>query len=179
VESLVERPEADEVRPNAWLRCSRRTFWFVMVALGMAVAFVAMSLSLALGSGSTPGAAIFGLVFAGPCLLFARRIGRAGLWMGPAGLVVRGPLRTWEIPGNAAVSFSPGVQPSYGNGTPCPILKRSDGSTIGVWALGREGLVWRFGTYLEELQPLCDELNFLLEELYPEHPLPRPEMIGR
>jgi hypothetical protein len=179
VESQVERAEADNVRPNAWLRRSRRTFWSVVVALGMAVAFVAMSLSLALGSGSIPGAAIFGLVFAGPCLPFARRIGRAGLWMGPAGLVVRGPLRTWEVPGNSAVSFSPGVQPSYGNGTPCPILERSDGSTIGVWALGREGVVWGFDTYLEELRPLCDELNSLLEELYPKHPLPRPEMIAR
>ena len=88
---------------------------------------------------------------------FARRVGRAGLWMGPAGLVVRGPLRTWEVPGNNAVSFSPGVQPSAGNGTPCPILTRSDGSTIGVWALGREGLVFNFDTHLEELRPLCDD----------------------
>ncbi len=171
----MERPETDVIRPNAWLRRSGRTFWFAIVALGMAAAFVAMSLSLALGSGSILGAAIFGLVFAGPCLFFARRVGRAGLWMGPAGLVVRGPLRTWEVPGNNAVSFSPGVQPSAGNGTPCPILTRSDGSTIGVWALGREGLVFNFDTHLEELRPLCDELNSLLEELYPEHPLPRPE----
>ena len=110
VESQTKRAEADDFRRNAWLRRSRRTFWFVVAALGMAVAFVAMSLSLAVGSGSIPGAAIFGLVFAGPCLLFARRIGRAGLWMGPAGLVVRGPLRTWEVPGNSAVLFSPGVR---------------------------------------------------------------------
>ena len=67
--------------------------------------------------------------------------------MGPAGSSSGGPLRTWEVPGNSAVSFSPGVQPSYGNGTPCPILTRSDGSTIGVWALGREGLVWGFDSH--------------------------------
>ena len=36
-----------------------------------------------------------------------------------------------------------------------------------------------FDTYLEELRPLCGELNSLLEELYPEHTLARPEMTAR
>jgi hypothetical protein len=179
VSSLVDEAETFEVRTNAWLRRPRRIRGFVALWSGLALASVAMSVPLALGSGENEGtagavavAAVFALVFSVPCLLVARAIGRAGLWLGPEGIVVRGPLRTWRIPGAEAVEFSPGVQPSYGNGTPCPILTRADGSTVGVWALGREGVVWHFDEYVFELEPLCDELNALLEELYPEHPLP-------
>ena len=96
-------------------------------------------------------------------------IARSGLWIGTDGIVIRGPLRTRRVPGDSVVSFAPGVEAGYGNGTPCPVLTRSDGSKIGIWALGREGLVWNFGEHLEEMRPLCDELNVQLDVLYPDH----------
>ncbi len=52
------------------------------------------------------------------------------------------------------------------------MLESVNGQSIGIWALGREGVVWKFDQYLEEAEPLCHELNQLLETLYPEHPLP-------
>ena len=164
-----------EVRPNAWLRRPRRIWGFVVILVGLAVGFVAMLVPVAIRNGADGGAAavawvaLFSVLLASPYLFFARRIGRAGLWMGPDGVVIRGPLRTRRVAGSLAVSFAPGVQPGAGNGTPCPILTTSDGSEIGVWALGREGLVWNFGDHLEEMRPLCDELNVQLEELYPDH----------
>ena len=166
---------ATEVRPNAWLRRPRRIRWFVVVYVGLAVGFIAMLMPLAARASDTEGAMafvwtlLFGLVFSSPCLFYAHRVSRAGLWIGPDGIVIRGPLRTKRVAGNSAVSFEPGVGGSYGNGTPCPILTSSDGSEIGVWALGREGLVWNFEEYLEEMRPLCEELNGLLEQLYPDH----------
>ena len=42
------------------------------------------------------------------------------------------------------------------------MLQRKHGRSIGVWALGREGVVWRFGRYQHEMEPLCDELNVVL-----------------
>ncbi len=124
------------------------------------------------GTASALNGVVFFLVFAAPCVWFGWQIARAGLWIGPDGLVIRGPLRKWKVQPSEAVRFAPGVQRGAGNGTPCPILERVDGTPVGVWALGREGLIWSFDNYLEELKPLCDWLNQLLEEQYPEHPLP-------
>jgi hypothetical protein len=45
------------------------------------------------------------------------------------------------------------------------MLTRRDEDAIGVWALGREGVVWRFGRHERELQPLCDALNAALHRL--------------
>jgi hypothetical protein len=166
--------ESFHAHPNAWLASPRRIWGFQLTALVMALAFAGMALALP-GETATEralGAAVFTLVFSGPCLLFAWRIRRAGLWMGPDGVVIRGPLRTWRIPSTEIVAFVPGVQPSVGNGTPCPLLTRVDSLPVGIWALGREGWVWSFDDYLEELASLCDRLNALLDELYPSHPLP-------
>ena len=165
-----------EVRPEAWLRRPRRVGWFVAVLVAIAVGFVAALMPLGLRASFHEGGAmalvwssLFTLVFTAPYLFFAYRIARSGIWMGRDRIVIRGPVRTRTVPGNSAVSFAPGVQPSCGNGTPCPILTRADGSEIAIWALGREGLVWSFDDYLEELRPLCDQLNAQLERLYPDH----------
>jgi hypothetical protein len=164
-----------DVRRDAWLRRPSRLRWFVLI---VGVIF-AMALPKAIGaaedggtSSALAGAAVI-LALAAPYLYFAGRIARSGIWLGADGIVIRGPFRTRRISGSSAVSFGPGVQPGAGNGTPCPILTRADGSEVGVWALGIESLVWNFGGSLEEMRPLCDELNALLEELYPGHPLPR------
>ena len=120
----------------------------------------------ALTPGAIAGLAVFLALFVGLPLLFAWRIGTAGIWIGREGIVVQGPLRTWTIPLEEAHVFSPGVQPGYGpNGTPCPMLTRDGGRPVGVWALGREGWVWRYDRYLSELEPLCDELNAVLRRV--------------
>jgi hypothetical protein len=87
------------------------------------------------------------------------RMFRAGLWIGPEGVVVRGPFRTKTLSLTDADSFVPGILAGPGNGTPCAMLKRHDGPPVGVWALGREGVIWRYATYVEEMKPLCDELK--------------------
>jgi hypothetical protein len=95
----------------------------------------------------------------------AYRMFKAGLWIGPVGVVVRGALRTKTIGLPDVDSFGPGLLAGPGNGTPCPMLKRRDGPPVGVWALGREGVIWRYASYAEELKPLCDELNDLLQDM--------------
>jgi hypothetical protein len=98
-------------------------------------------------------------------LLLAKRLRQAGVWLGADGIVVRNPLRTWTVPINDVDSFAADVASGGGNGTPCPLLRQRHGRPIGVWALGREGVVWRFGRYQHELEPLCDQLNAVLADL--------------
>jgi hypothetical protein len=107
----------------------------------------------------------FCLCLAVPGLFLARRLSNAGVWIGADGIVVRNPVRTIPVPLRDAESFVPGVASGGGNGTPCPILKRKHGRPVGVWALGREGVVWRFGRYQHEMEPLCDQLNTVLRTL--------------
>lgn len=166
---------ATEVRPNAWLRRPRRIWSFVVFLVAIAVGLVAMLVPLAGRSSANEGAMayvwvlLFSALFTSPYLFFAYRISRSGMWMGPDAIVIRGPLRTRTVAARSAVSFAPGVQASYRNGTPCPVLTQADGTKTGVWALGREGLIWNFDEYLEEMRPLCDRLNVELETLYPDH----------
>jgi hypothetical protein len=164
-----------DVRRDAWLRRASRLRWFVISLLTIVAILAAMVLPKlveAANAGNAAsaiggGAAI--LVFSVPYLYFAWRISRSGLRIGPDGIVIRGPLRTRRLAGSTAVSFAPGIQTGAGNGTPCPILTRTDGSRIGVWALGRESLVWNYDDTLDGMRPLCDRLNGLLEEVYPDH----------
>jgi hypothetical protein len=109
------------------------------------------------------GVFFFGLAGAG--LVFARRLATAGLLMAGDGVVVRNPLRTVSLPLGDVEGFSAGVTETGGNGTPCPMLRRRHGPAIGVWALGREGVVWRFKRYQRGLEPLCDELNGVLRRI--------------
>jgi|ERR1700722_3346982 len=107
----------------------------------------------------------FALFFFGVALLsllYARRLARAGLFVSAEAVTIRGPLFTRTVSLADAQSFVPGVQPSFGNGTPCPMLERKGNHPLGVWALGREGFVSGYSKYLKELQPLCDQLNELL-----------------
>jgi hypothetical protein len=80
-------------------------------------------------------------------------------------IVIRNPFRTWTIPIDDADSFAEGVASGSGNGTPCPLLRRRHGRPVGVWALGGDGVIGRFGRYVRDLQPLCDELNAALASL--------------
>jgi hypothetical protein len=81
------------------------------------------------------------------------------------GIVVQNPLSTTTIALSDADGFVAGTAKGVGNGTPCPILKLKHAGGVGVWALGREGVIWKFKRYEQELQPLCDQLNATLDDL--------------
>jgi hypothetical protein len=168
-----------EVRPGAWLVQRRRTRWFALGALLYTLGFVAMVASTTIShpplsgeaTGAMVGVGVFLTIFCAPALVVAWRVERAGLWIGPDEVVIRGPLRSWHIPTAEAGGFEPGVQQGAGNGTPCPLLTRPGKRPVGVWALGREGLVWNFNEYLAELKSLCDSLDQTLEAVR-LHPAP-------
>jgi hypothetical protein len=116
------------------------------------------------------GAFYFGIAALGMAL--AARIAKAGLWIGPDRIVVRGPFRTRSIALDDAAAFAPGLQGRGGNGTPCPMLQRHGGRAVGVWALGRRNIWFRYERLCQEIQPLCGELNELVETLRRDRPLP-------
>ncbi len=116
-------------------------------------------------SGNVLGAVGFGVVFGLPCLWAIWRSATAGLLLSEDMIAVRGPIRTRRISPALVVAFEPGVFGFVGNGTPGPILKVADGRQIGIWALGREGLVWNAGQYMEEALPLCEQLNRMTEQV--------------
>jgi hypothetical protein len=168
--SLVHDAAIPAVAPRAWLRRSRRIHGFLIAISGMIVFDFALAVQLASASADAGGkadvlnAVVFFLVFAGPCGWVSWRVARSGLWIGPEGLVIRGPFRSWAVQPSEALRFAPGVQRGTGNGTPCPMLERADGDPVGVWALGRESWAWSYDEHLEDLEPLCERLNQLLRQ---------------
>jgi hypothetical protein len=172
--SAAGGPTPLAVAPDRWIRKARRTrgaaFLALVFALGWAAIFFAAT-GHPHAHETAESYVGFGVCFFGGavlCVLYARRLSRAGLLLTRDRVVVRGPIRTWTVSLADAETFEPGIQPSFGNGTPCPMLKRRNGRAIGVWALGREGIVTRYGQYLHELAPICDELNEALRSVAAE-----------
>ena len=81
--------------------------------------------------------------------------------------MIRGPFTTHVTPLADAGRFAPGLQGRGGNGAPCPMLSRDGQRDLGVWALGRRNIWFRYARISDELQPLCDELNTLVATLRP------------
>jgi hypothetical protein len=168
--STAGREPASPVAPNVWIRKARRTGTFAVLAYVNAVAWVAISVDVSTQSRDTshPGSFVVMLVFllgvAALSVMAGLRLASCGLWMSQETVVVIGPLRTWTLSVGEVEGFKSGVRGPW-NGTPCPVLERANGRSIGVWALGREGLISSYSRYLNELRPLCDELNVLLRSL--------------
>jgi len=167
--SLLERarqmvgPDTVEVGRSAWIRNPRRTRVWAALAVLWSLAFACLLFiqgSMSLGEGLALGAFYFGIAALG--IVFARRVASAGVWIGPDGIIVRGPFRTQSVSVAEAQGFVPGLQGGAGNGTPCPTLERRNGRPVGVWALGRRNWVFHYQRLFGEIQPLCDELNDLL-----------------
>jgi hypothetical protein len=162
-------PAPVAVAPNVWIRNLRRTRSAAGVSIALSLVFIGIfffpnpHLHKTLADNLMLAAFCFGIGALG--LTLARRVAAAGVRIGPQGVEVRGPLKMRRVPLAEADCFVPGVLAGLGNGTPCPMLKRTYAQSVGVWALGREGLVFRYGHYLQELQPLCDELNELLKSV--------------
>jgi hypothetical protein len=171
---------ASAVAPNVWIRNTRRTRIAATVAgalsLGFAgIFFVPGNPHWQKTAADQLGLGVFFFGTAALGLAFARRLSAAALWMGPDGIVVRGRLKTRRIPLAEAEAFVPGVLAGAGNGTPCPMLKLKHGGAVGVWALGREGVAFRYRRYLQDLQPLCDELTEVLHALQSDATARGPE----
>jgi hypothetical protein len=156
-----------DVAPNAWIRNRRRTrAWAGIAALWSVIFAGLLFLPGHAPSHASPGAFVvvvafyFGIAALG--IVFARRVARAGLWIGTNGIVVRGPFRTCTVALDDAEFFGPGLQGRGGNGVPCPLLTRRDGPAVGVWALGRRNIWFRYRQICQEIEPLCGDLNELV-----------------
>jgi hypothetical protein len=158
------------VAPNAWICNRRRTRAWAGIAALWSVVFA----SLLFLPGHAPsharpvayvvvGAFYFGIAALG--IAFAGRVARSGLWIGANGIVVRGPFRTCSVALDDAEVFGPGLQGRGGNGVPCPMLTRRDGPAVGVWALGRRNIWFRYRRICQEIEPLCGELNELVAQV--------------
>jgi hypothetical protein len=159
------------VAANIWIRNERRTRLSAGAVAAFSIAFAAIVFLIpahphfqrARGEYVVELAFILGVaaIFA----LLARRIACSGLLLASERVVVRGLVRTKSFSLADVEGVSPGVLHGFGNkGTPCPMVRVRHARPAGVWALGQEG--WRSNrAYLEALEPLCDELNQLLESL--------------
>jgi len=150
------------VARGVWMR---RESWRLGNA-AMAAAFglfcIAMGLEASVSGRATEGNAI-GLVVIFALLAivsgaFLIRILRAGLRIGPDGVVMRGVLGTHSFSASEVTGFAPGVR-----GSAVPLLSHNHGRPVGVFALGRTSLLRSSaGADAQRLQPLCGELNALL-----------------
>lgn len=165
-------PPADltEIAPGRWIRNRRRTrVWSALAAVWSL--FVASRLLVGGGtSASNPAGVLLALAalylpLAGLGLVLTVRVARAGVRIGPEGIVIRGPFRTHAVTLNSALRFSPGLQGRAGNGTPCPMLERRGDRAVGVWALGRRNIWFRYERLCQEIQPACAKLNALVEDM--------------
>jgi hypothetical protein len=163
-------PDTVDVARSVWIRNRRRTRTWAVIAASWSVVFACLlfvsgDLNGQGTVGVYAGLAVFYFGIAAIGMAFAGRVARAGLWIGPDGIVVRGPFRTRLIGLDDAANFAPGLQGRGGNGTPCPMLERRGGRAIGVWALGRRNIWFHYERLCQEIQPLCDELNELVDTL--------------
>jgi hypothetical protein len=158
------------VAATVWIRNPRRTHAWAAVA----VLWSLVCAGLRFRAGDHPGHVtlvgnlVLGAIYFGMAVLgmvLAWRVARAGVCVARTGIVVRGPFRTEVVALDDAGLFAPGLQGAGGNGTPCPILSRREGSGVGVWALGRRNIWFRYERLCQEIQPLCDDLNELVEAL--------------
>ena len=157
------------MRVGTWLRRPERIRGLIATWGAYLLLMTASTVGLYLSDSKAGGDVVVALGFLGvfglPALWAIWRVATAGLLVDEGTIVVRGPIRTRRISPASALGFEPGIFGVVGNGTPGPMLKLGDGHSIGIWALGREGLVWSFERYLQEAGPLCDELNRALEQV--------------
>jgi hypothetical protein len=176
-------PSSPALAPDTWIRRRRRTIGFATYSFLLSAFWIAMIFDVA-GKKATyehnGGLAVFVLFFlalAGASAALGVRFARSGLWVSADGVVVRGPLRTKRITTHDIERFEPGVH-GPGSGFPCPILMRTDGQSVGVWALGSEALTFSYRRALEDMRPLCEELDRLLATIKPSPVKPSPQAVG-
>jgi len=163
-------PRAQPATPEVWLRKRRRTLVFAAYSFALAAFWIGMIFDVAADratyahNGGLAPFVLFFLALALPSTLLGVRCARSGLWVGAGGVIVRGPLRTWRMQLGDVQRFEAGVA-GPGNGIPCPQLVRAHGRPVGVFALGSESFVFGYRRALDQMKPLCEQLNALLETL--------------
>lgn len=168
----VEDSDTVAVASRVWLRNRRRTRAWAAISAAWSILFACLvfipgRLPANSPAGETVGLIVFYFGIGAIGLALARRVARAGVRIGPDGIVVRGPFRTQSVALGDAGRFVPGLQGRGGNGVPCPMLGRQGRGAAGVWALGRRNVWFRYARLCEELQPLCDDLNELVDAVRP------------
>jgi hypothetical protein len=153
------------VGSSIWMRNRRHTLAFSGFLLANTALYLWLAVYGFLGKAGDGGGGIgvLGLALAALSGLLAVRHARAGLWMGPDGIVVRGPFKTYRVAASSATGFVAGF---VAKSAPAPMLQRKHGRPLRVSALSRGGgLTSRFPALVAQLEPLCDELNALLKTL--------------
>jgi hypothetical protein len=164
------RVDTDAVAPGVWLRNRRRTRAWALISAAWSVLFASLvfipgRLPIDVPAAETIAVVAFYFAVAGLGVALARRVARAGVRIAADGIVIRGPFRTRSITLEDAERFAPGLQGRGGNGVPCPVLARRNRGAAGVWALGQRNIWFRYRRVCKELQPLCDDLNALVDAL--------------
>jgi hypothetical protein len=164
------RADAVVVAPGVWLRNRRRTRAWALISAAWSLAlgslmFIPGRLPANASAAETIVLITFYFGIAGLGVALARRVARAGVRIADDGIVIRGPFRTQSVTLAEAERFAPGLQGRGGNGVPCPILARHSQGAAGVWALGQRNIWFRYRRVCLELQPLCDDLNGLVDAL--------------
>jgi hypothetical protein len=160
------------VAPGVWLRNRRRTRAWAAIAAVWSIGFACLAFipGRLPANGPAPESVVLIAVYFGVGavgMTLARRVARAGVWIGLDGIVIRGPFRTQTVALADAGRFAPGLQGRGGNGVPCPMLTCHRRGAAGVWALGRRNIWFRYSRLCDELEPLCDGLNQILDALQP------------
>ena len=153
-----------EVRAEKWIRNESRcrTQGYLWGLLGLSLlwflpycAFNWPGLPTVLGLTVAMG------TIAGLVLFRAWNFSRAGLWMSESETIVRGPFGST---GRVRTSDIVGFKPVDANGHLCVGIEATSlDSELGIVALGREA--FNFDGALKQMEPLCDRLNALLDEL--------------
>jgi hypothetical protein len=95
---------------------------------------------------------------------YAYGCSRAGLRITAQTVYVRNPVRPLTIPVSEVARFGAGGQSTSGLGNPTPGigLLKTDGTTVHVWTLVKEGFVWNARRNEQSFEPLAESLNSLL-----------------
>lgn len=171
-DALGTTPLGIRVAPNTWMR-KRGIGTVLQVAFvaAFAVAFCAFAILAPIKV--RPGEPLAALVavdalfvaIAALAMRFALRMARAGLRISPNAVCLRGVLRTHTLPLTGVEGFAPAAYPGGAARSEIGVkLVRRQGHDLRVWAMTKGAQPGRLEEAKAGLQPLCDELNRLLEE---------------
>ena len=163
------------VAPNTWMR-KRGTGTLLYFAYGVVFALFfatgGVVVLFSLGSGEPLALMILvDLMFwvaAALAMRFAVRMARAGVRISPSGVCLRGVLRTRTLPLAGVEGFAPAAYPGGLLRSEVGVrLMRRQGYDLRVWAMrkGAPSSKERLKEAKDGLQPLCKELNQLLQSM--------------
>lgn len=167
-----------DIAQRHWLRSRPRILgigcmWLLYAAFFVWIAFHHTERTAGGGSVS-PVLTIMLLVLAVPGLVLGVRELRSGLWIASDAVIVRGMFRTTMLSPNEIDGFKPEMRLA-----PSPLVHRKHGTPLIVGALAHGGFSKRTqADCLKALEPLCDQLNALLESVRSEQPSRTPDALS-